>query len=243
MADVFGDAVEEHLHGEQNQQCAHEAGEGEGAFFAHEVEQLVGDAEEDGRADPGQEDGEEAFRLLQGCGGQGRLHHDHGDGSGPHDDGHGDGDEQGLGHGEVLVRAPLGGEYHAHRDDEEHDATAQIQRGAADAHPPQKRLAQEIEEEQQHQHKAQLAYQHGPPPVRRKLLHEALEHRRIPRCIHDQKQGTRCRYDMIPIHTIYISFLLASNIQLLGSYVNPSLRLDKWAVIFAYKTETFINKI
>jgi hypothetical protein len=30
---------------------------------------------------------------------------------------------------------------------------------------------------------------------------------------------------MIPIHTIYVSFLLAPNIQLLGSYVNPSLRL------------------
>ena len=30
---------------------------------------------------------------------------------------------------------------------------------------------------------------------------------------------------MIPIHTVYVSFLLAPNIQLLGSYVNPSLRL------------------
>ena len=48
---------------------------------------------------------------------------------------------------------------------------------------------------------------------------------RIPRRIHHQKQRPRRRYDMIPIHTIYISFLLAPNIQLLGSYVNPSLRL------------------
>ena len=50
------------------------------------------------------------------------LHHDHGDGSGPHNDGHGDGDEQGLGLGEVLVRAPLNMIDHPHRTE---DATVE----------------------------------------------------------------------------------------------------------------------
>lgn len=187
MADVFCDAVQEHLHGEQNKQGAHEAGESQGAFLAHEVEQFIGDAEEDGRADPGQEDGEEAFCFLQGSCCQGCLHHDHGDGSGAHDDGHGDRNEQGLGGGEALERAPLCGEYHAHGDDEQHDAAAEVQRGAADSQPAQQGLAQEVEEQQQHEHKAELPHEHWSPPVRRQLLHEAFEHGGIPRGIHYQK--------------------------------------------------------
>ena len=200
MADVFGDAVEHHLHGQEDEQGAHEAGEGGGAFLAHEVKKLAGYGQEKGRGDPCQNDGKEALELLRGGGAEGGLHHDQGDGGRPHDDGYGDGNDEQLGLAVVLVRASLGGEYHAYGNDEEHDAAAEVERAAADAHPPQQLFTQEEKEEQEQEYKAEFPHQNAVPARFRYLLQQAFEHGRIPRRVHYQKEGSCCGDDVVPVH-------------------------------------------
>ena len=97
------------------------------------------------------------------------------------------------------MRAAFGGEHHADRDDEEHDAAAEVEGAAADAQPAQEAFAEEEDEQEQQEDEGELSQEDVSALLGRELLQEALYQGGVTRWVQHKKECTGCGYDVVPV--------------------------------------------
>jgi hypothetical protein len=180
-------AVEHHLHGDQDQDHAHEPLDGPHAACAEQAHQALAQHQHGGREHRG-----EGHR-------QHPLHHAPGMPVGQQEqEGHaaGAGDERGgQGHDERLLFAlpahvhPPIGKHHADRDQKQHDAAGDAERRLLQPEEAQQLAAQQQETQQQQVGDQRLAHHHPPPPLHRHAAQDRLEQRHVPERIENQQQG------------------------------------------------------